>query len=379
MHYSIPAIDSTGTAVWEEAAHIRSAKLLLSGDEVLVSKLNPRKSRVVLAERFEIPTVSSTELVGLRPRAVDRRFLAYLLQSEIVRQKLDSMVQSVTRSHQRVAPEDLMRIKVLVPPFDEQRQIADFLDTETSRLDRFVVGQKTVATLLAEREQALIDSLVDQLRGESDVVPLRRFIRRIEQGSSPQCDNVEAASGEWGVLKVSAVKSGQFEPRENKRLPDGEAPLKQYEVKDGDLLVTRANTPLLVGATAVAHQPPRRLLLCDKIFRIDLDPTLDKEFVALVAHSTRIRAMCAEASHGASQTMANLKADEIKNWPMPVAPLAAQRDALQRLAAAGDVIARLRRLILSQLRVLAERRQALLTAAVTGQFDVTTSRGADVT
>ena len=71
-----------------------------------------------------------------------------------------------------------------------------------------------------------------------------------------------------GGLKVSAIRQGALRPRENKKLPDDIPPVRRYEIRPGDLLITRANTPLLVGAAAIAHLPRRRLLLCDKIFRM---------------------------------------------------------------------------------------------------------------
>lgn len=363
-------VKTTGRRISE--AGVRDRRLIVAPRGTLLFSMYASLGHTAV---LDVEGTWNQAILGLLSQAhVDMRFVRYALIS--LRPHLGELARSNTQAN--LNAEQVGNLSIPLPPLDEQRRIADFLDTEIGRLDRLVAGQKIVGSLLTEREQALIDSLVEKLRDEFGTVPLRRFVRRIEQGSSPQCDNVEAAPDEWGVLKVSAVKSGRFEPGENKLLPDGEPPLKQYEIKDGDLLVTRANTPLLVGATAVVRQPPRRLLLCDKIFRVDLDPSLDKDFVALVARSTPIRAMCAEASHGTSQSMANLKTEEIKGWPMPVAPLVAQRDALQRIAADSDAITRLQMLIYAQLGVLAERRQALITAAVTGQFDVTTARGADV-
>jgi type I restriction enzyme S subunit len=322
----------------------------------------------------------SGKMVLLRPnpQLVDPRFLAAVLSTPEPQSFLDACKTGMAESQMNFANEDLLNLRLTLPEIDLQRRIADFLDAEIARIEILAARQRMVDALLEERNRALTDSLVDQLRYEFGTAPFRRFITRIEQGHSPQCDNIEAVAGEWGVLKVSAVKGGRFEPQENKRLPDGQTPLKRYEIRDGDLLVTRANTPSLVGAAAVAHEPPSRLLLCDKIFRIEVSPILNKDFVALVARSARIRAMCAEASHGASQSMANLKTQEIKDWPIPIAPLDAQRDSLQRIEDESKVIDHLRDLIGAQLEMLDERRQALITAAVTGEFDVTTAQGADL-
>ena len=76
--------------------------------------------------------------------------------------------------------------------------------------------------------------------------------------------------------------------------------------------------------------------------------------------------MCAEASHGTSQSMANLKTEEIKRWPIPQAPIDVQRSVIAELSSARAHADALIDAIDHQAAILAERRQALVTAAVTG-------------
>lgn len=265
------------------------------------------------------------------------------------------------------------------PRVEEQRQIADFLDAETSRIDRLSLLQSAVLDRLAVRESALRDRSIDALAAERPMVALRRFIWSVDQGSSPQCEAVPAEEGEWGVLKVSCLRPGYFLPDENKRLPDDIQPDKSSEVREGDLLITRANTPQLVGSTAVVGTVRSRLLLSDKIFRVRLTDRLLPEYVAEIAAGTRIRDLCAASSNGASQSMANIRFEEVKAWPVPLADLDEQRKFVTAMSESRQSTARLRTAITKQLALLAERRQALITAAVTGQFDVSTASGRNTT
>ena len=89
VHYSVPSVELTGSGTMESSSDIRSAKQRLHGHEVLISKLNPRKSRVVLVEPHELPIVGSTEFVAIRAKRIDCRFLAYFLSSEVVRTQLE--------------------------------------------------------------------------------------------------------------------------------------------------------------------------------------------------------------------------------------------------------------------------------------------------
>ncbi|MEV6156374.1 restriction endonuclease subunit S [Nonomuraea sp. NPDC052129] len=307
-------------------------------------------------------------------KVADSRFMAYFCRSaDYWRQVRQDSIQATI---QNVSAERYANLKIPLFDLDEQQRIADFLDGETARIAEMERLDRSVLSGLDERDRAVLDLELDQLEATHGSIPFRRWIRRVEQGSSPQCDNVPASEGEWGVLKVSSVKRGAFWPEENKRLPEEISPEKRYEAKKGDLLITRANTPALVGAAAVVGDTRDKLMLCDKIFRIDVTHDLDPQFVVFVSQGTRIRELCAAASHGTSSSMANLKIEEVKDWPLPWIKIEEQRQMVTRVAKQWSMTENLRSAINRQLYLLAERKQALITAAVTGQIDVTMARGA---
>ena len=108
---------------------------------------------------------------------------------------------------------------------------------------------------------------------------LRFATERIEQGWSPQCDNQAADDDAWGVMKVGCVNGDQFDASENKALPPELDPKTEYELRPGDVLISRANTRELVGSAAIVPSDVRsKLLLCDKLFRIALSPEVDAAY-----------------------------------------------------------------------------------------------------
>jgi type I restriction enzyme S subunit len=319
--------------------------------------------------------VSPDYLVCSLDPSVDSRFFHYLMRSYSFAAQFGIRSKGIRPAQWRIYWEDLADIPVTLPSTDEQRRIAEFLDGEMARTERLCSLQSRVKASVGLRATAHLDLKFDELERAYGALPFRRMIRLIEQGVSPQCDNSPADRDEWGVLKVSAVKNGLFLAKENKRLPVDIEPETRYEIRQGDLLITRANTPLLVGSAATVDSSRRKLILCDKIFRVTITAELLPKFLVLASLSTKIRTMCAEASHGASQSMANLRAEEVKRWPIPAAPPVVQRKVVDELTEARDCTARLNETVDRQLAVLAERRQALVTAAVTGQLDVTTAHG----
>ena len=313
-------------------------------------------------------------LVGIEPRATiaDSRFIAYWL--EHLRPTLSSLFRTNTQDN--LNAEQVGNLAFPEISLDEQRRIADFLDTEAALLDQLILARQAQLSLLPARWRSVLDGVYTTLAERNGVMPLGRHLARIEQGTSPQCDNVEADNDEWGVLKAGAVKGDRFLANENKRLPNNVAAEARYEIHAGDLLITRANTPALVGAAAVVPEGVRsRLILCDKIFRLRLTPGLRPDYVSLLSQASAIRDARAANATGASSSMVNLTNQDVKSWPLPIASPIDQQNVIERLMSARDIQHRLEQAISAQSTLLAERRQALITAAVTGQLDVTTAGG----
>lgn len=170
-HYSIPVVQETGQGQVEDGSEIDSAKLVVSEPQVLVSKLNPRKGTICVAVPKDRLTVCSTEFVPVIPVGGDLSFLAYLVQTENYRCRLESMVESVTRSHQRVQPADVVRFHWAFPSLSEQSAIASFLDYETSKIDSLIKEAESVINLLQERRSALISAAVTGQIDVRDFVP----------------------------------------------------------------------------------------------------------------------------------------------------------------------------------------------------------------
>ena len=375
-------------AVWPgsrlDISHRRTKSAVITGytrfqdGDVLVPKITPtfEAGRSVLIKGLHnCVGAGTTELHVLRAGPmIDPRFLLYLVNTHSFL-KLGAAAMYGVAGQKRVPDSFLRDLHVVLPPIVEQRRIADFLDAETARIDQLSKLQRAVLGRIEERERALLDVHLEGLTTEVGTVPFRRYIVGVDQGSSPQCDSTPANPDQWGVLKVSCLRPGEFFPDENKRLPADLVPDKRHEVRAGDLLITRANTPQLVGSTAVVTSTREKLLLSDKIFRVKLSPSLDPHYAAVVAQGGRVRAACWAGSNGASQSMANIRFEEIKEWPIPAVDLYRQRQLADLVSKSRSVTHVLRKRIDHQLALLTERRQALITAAVTGQIDVSAASG----
>lgn len=275
------------------------------------------------------------------------------------------------------------------PPLIEQTQIATFLDRETAKIDGLVAEQRRLMELLKEKRQAVISHAVtrglnpDAPKKPSgiewlgdvpkhwEVCSVRRVVSAIEQGWSPECFARPADDEEWGVLKAGCVNRGIYDPSENKALPIELAAVEAYEVRVGDVLMSRASgSPELVGSTALVTSTRGRLMLSDKIFRFQFESGMEPRFFVAVLGSRPLRSQIEQALSGGNGMANNLPQSSLLGFYLGVPPKSEQLEIcayLDNQTAKFDTLtAEAQRAI----DLLQERRTALISAAVTGQIDV---------
>ena len=232
-----------------------------------------------------------------------------------------------------------------VPPLAEERAIAAFLDRETEKIDVLIVNKERLIELLQEKRTALITRVVSQgldpkvpmkdsgvewlgrIPAHWEVKRIRHVVRRIEQGWSPECENREADEDQWGVLKAGCVNRGSFVESENKALPSNLAPVPELEIAEGDLLMSRASgSRELVGSVAIVPKCRPRLLLCDKVFRLDVDSEeAYRPFLAFAMNSRIARWQIEIVLSGGSGLANNIAQQVVKDLMLARPPFNEQR------------------------------------------------------
>jgi type I restriction enzyme S subunit len=279
--------------------------------------------------------------------------------------------------------------RLAVPPIFEQCQIADYLDAQTAKIDALIGKQEQLIETLAERRQAVISHAVTkgldpsapmkdsgndgigQMPSAWSVRPLKRFLRSIDQGVSPGGSVELADDSSWGVLKSGCVNRGIFADEQHKRLSDDFEIDPAIVVRLGDLLVSRASgSPSLVGSTAIVKELRYRLILSDKTFRLVPDADSDVAYLEKVMNSRVYREQVRGAISGAEGLANNLPSSSLRNFVFPTPPLDQQHAIVAHLDHETSKIDALSAKAREMIDVLKERRQALISAAVTGKIDV---------
>lgn len=319
--------------------------------------------------------VVSPAYIVVRPTGADARYLNYVMHSEPYLAELVRISKWMPPSQFDVLWSDLRQVPVPWIDLEDQRRIADFLDDRVARIDQVITARRAQVSVTHTWAAAKFQELFEELIAEHGQGRLGYLIRGLEQGWSPQAESAPAGPQEWGVMRAGCVNGGVFRADDNKRLPKELEPQRQYEIRSGDLLMSRASGSLdLIGSVAMVPLGIRdRLLLCDKVYRITPLPEWLPEYLAPMMRTYSNREVIRLGVSGAEGMANNLPSGVVRSLRIPLASRPAQAEA----AAAAQGIEKRQvacaEAIEHSVDLLQEYKQSLITAAVTGELDVTTA------
>jgi type I restriction enzyme S subunit len=162
-HFSIPAFDEGQTPKCELGDTIKSNKYLIPPDAVLLSKLNPRIPRLWLPVIRDNPrAVCSTEFLVVSPRVeASREYIYGFLSSEAFTDVFETLVTGTSGSHQRVKPEGLLSMNVVIPSKSVIQHFSEVVQPLLARADR---AREQSETLAAVRDTLLPKLISGALR-----------------------------------------------------------------------------------------------------------------------------------------------------------------------------------------------------------------------
>ena len=329
----------------------------LPGD-LIVSKIRiGQGSFCVIGDEFDHVAVSPEYLVYTPAlERVDPGYLTLALRTpKFLAQLAESASGNTTK--RRIRPVFFETRDIALPPLDEQRTIfaayhaalnrAARLEREADEIEALAMKAFEMAlgfdlpTPLPNRpvfvasfkdldrwsHEGILRRIVEGGTVHTSPYPtihLRDVIADLENGWSPKCDDRPAEPNAWGVLKVSAVSSGDYCGEiENKALPEKQTPKKKLEVRAGEILITRASgVARLVGVAALVESTRDKLMLCDKIFRVvDLDDAkVDSHFIANVLGIYHVRAQIECEFSTKSGMMKNVSKPVLMSLTLPLPP-----------------------------------------------------------
>lgn len=347
----IPMGDVSESGVWENQqtrplGKVDSGYTSFKEGDVLFAKITPcmengkgcHARNLVNGHGF-----GSTEFHVLRAieGVSDARFLYHWTRTPMLRLKAESAM-SGSAGQQRVSTWFFDEFRVPRIPLPEQRRIADVLDTVDAAIqetDRVVEKQEQVKTGLLqdlltrgldadgrlrdpEREsEAFRETELGRRPVEWEIKQVGKLLTGITQGWSPKCHPDPAPQGQWGVLRTTSVQWGGFKEDENKALPSDLSPRPEYEVEPMDILMTRAGPASRVGVVAMVGNVRDKLLLSDKLYRLEHGNDILPGFLYAALSSEEVQGLLGREKTGMAGSQTNISQRIVKGLLLPYPPL----------------------------------------------------------
>lgn len=334
--YSIPVFP-TGKPEQPLGSEVGSTKQMVEYNDVLISKINPRINRVwQVGPSIGLRQIASSEWIVFRSPQMDARFFRYYFTSPIFRDLLCSDVTGVGGSLTRAQPKRVAGFPVPVAPVDEQKRIADKLDTVISRVDAVNARLARVAPILKRFRQSVLAAatsgrLTEDWRGdvvskEWQQVSLGGVASGFSYGSAAK----SASEGAVPVLRMGNIQGGGLDWSDLVFTSD-DGEIKKYLLHHGDVLFNRTNSPELVGKTAV-FKGSRPAIYAGYLIRIRCGATLLPDYLQYCLSGPAGRDYCWRVkSDGVSQS--NINAKKLAAFEFLLPPAQEQAEIVKRVEA----------------------------------------------
>ncbi|AOM01736.1 hypothetical protein BFX80_11055 [Cobetia marina] len=277
--------------------------------------------------------------------------------------------------------ERLGNISIIIPTLPESRKIAIFLDHETARIDALIEEQQRLITLLKEKRQAVISHAVT--KGLDPNVPMKdsgvewlgdvpaHWVKKRLKNISPFITvgivvNPSSYISEDGLPFIygGEVKEGFIELTKVRKISRKDSlSNKKTMLQKDDLITMRVGYPGITAVVPAACEGGN----CASVMLLKRG-SFNSSWLCYVMNNRLIRHQVEIVQYGAAQKQFNI-ADAIEFW-LYTPPANEQNLIAEYLSEEEELFRELTNNNFEAIKLLKERRSALISAAVTGKIDV---------
>ena len=380
---------------WNKCYQIRKERydedefIQLKEGELLVTK-DGTIGKVAVVSNMAKPACLNSGIFVLRQKVNSffPKFLYWQLYSSLLKMYNDYMNMggtTIIHLYQNV----FERMPLILPPFYEQQKIADYLDKICGEADEMIALQEKMIEELKAYKQSVIteavtkglnpnvpmkDSGIDwigEIPEHWKKITLKHIITKIESGVSVNAELIQAENDEFGVLKTSSVSSNYFIPSENKRVDIEEYNRVSCPVKADTIIVSRMNTPELVGAAGYCSQDIPTIFLPDRLWQVHFDKSkLFVKFGWYYLISSPIKAYYSSLSSGTSSSMQNISQPQFCKAFFLLPPIPEQQSIASYLESKCSDIDALIAVKQQKIEELKSYKKSIIYEYVTGKKEV---------
>ena len=360
-------------------------KLVLKNDFVINSRSDRKGSSGVSLLDGSVSLIS----IVMTPRKINPAFVNHLLRSYPFQEEFYRYGKGIVADLWSTNSSEMKNILLPDVPENEQEKIANFLDYETSKIDILKEKQQQLIKLLKEKRQAVISHAVTKgfnpdvsMRKSDtewfDLMPSHWIILELKFSAAE--GRKTFTDGDWiespyitdkGVrlLQTGNVGIGEFKEKGYRYVSnDTFEKLNCTEVKPNDVLICRLDGP--VGRSCLAPDLGVRVITSVDNAILKPNENFDPRYIVYLTNCSPwlewIADLCRVGGGFRLRVSRTMLGDQI----IPAPPIEEQVSIADQLDSLSNTSLECIKRCEDSIKLLNERRKALISAAVTGKIDV---------
>ncbi|MCP3942965.1 MAG: restriction endonuclease subunit S [Desulfobacteraceae bacterium] len=366
--------------ITKELHEIYSKKCLPQFEDVFMVKSGNTTGALAIVEtKQEFNIWSPLALIRANQLKILPRFLFYSMQADFFQKSVQLSWSQGTQPN--IGMGVIENLHIATAPLNELERIIAFLDHETAKIDTLIEKQQKLIKLLKEKRQAVISHAVT--KGLTPHVPMKDSgvewlgevpehweVKRLKNVSEiVDCRNKTPEyfeDGEYFVIRTTNVKQqklnfndarytneANFKIWTQRGIPPVGSILFTREAPAGEICLVSDNLKFCMGQRMmnfICHEHEYSKYLFDFLLSDCLDRYIES------------------VSHGS--TVSHLRVGQVENIPVIVPPKNEVIQIHEYLKLIKEKYIKLTNIAESAIKLMQERRTALISAAVTGKIDV---------
>ncbi len=291
---------------------------------------------------------------------LDGGFLHHFLREPVLVQDLRRISAGVRPNQWDLSLEEFGKVQVPLPPLGVQRAIADFLDRKTAAIDALIEKKERLLALLAEKRAALIHRAVT--KGLDPTVPMKdsgipwigeipahwkvtrlRYLCEIRTGSRDTQDAVEGGAYPFFVRSQTPERAETWS-------------------FDGEAVLTSGDG---AGVGKIFHHVVGRIEVHQRVYIFSRFRGAAGRMVYYYLKALLARIVLEGT---AKSTVDSIRRPMLTDFPVAIGSIPEQQKVVEFLDRMDQRLTKVESVVIGQVARLREYRQALITAAVTGQL-----------
>ena len=358
-------------------------------DTVMINGLNLnydfKSLRVALVKEKGVITSAYLAIFPDRKK-ISPQYATYLFKGYETKMAFHNMGAGIRKT---LGYKEFKNQPLLLPSKEEQNKISAYLDSKCSHIDIMLSKIRSSIEEYKKLKQAVITQAVTKgVRGEREMkdsgvawigeIPkywnigkLKYYWISVESGVSVNAaDRPIDNPAQYGVLKTSSVSKFIFNPHEHKQVNNDEYSRVTCPVTADCIIVSRMNTPDLVGACGYVEKTYPNLFLPDRLWQISFKNDVSAKFIWYYLNNKMVRSYISSLSTGTSSTMQNISQGQFGNISVCLPDSNEQKEIADYLdakcAEIDKLIAKKEQLV----KELESYKKSLIYEVVTGKREV---------